>query len=189
VAARSDAPKWPTAKRRRSSRATTSTSSRAAVAVSTGTATCASNPPDPGRGFAFINEVKGGNIPSEYIPAVEKGVIKAMEGAVRRLSRGRHAVTVYDGSYHDVDSSDFAFIEAARVCFRSLFLKGIPELLEPVMSVEVWYARRVHGRRSPDRSVQRRGRIESMDDQHGQKVVRGMVPLSEMFGYSNDRER
>ena len=144
------------------------------------------DPQDPGHGFAFINQVKGGNIPSEYIPAVEKGVIRAMtKGPYAGYPVVDMHVTVYDGSYHDVDSSEFAFIEAARVCFRTLFMKGQPQLLEPVMSVEVNAPEDYMG--SITGSIcSRRGRIESMDDQHGQKVVRGMVPLSEMFGYSND---
>ncbi len=143
-------------------------------------------PVEPGHGFAFINEVKGGNIPSEYIPAVEKGVIRAMEkGPYAGYPVVDMHVTVYDGSSHDVDSSEFAFIEAARVCFRNLFMKGSPQLLEPVMSVEVSAPEEYMG--SITGSIcSRRGRIENMDDLHGQKVVRGMVPLSEMFGYSND---
>ncbi len=143
-------------------------------------------PQDPGHGFAFLNKVKGGNIPSEYIPAVEKGVIKAMQkGPYAGYPVVDMHVTVYDGSSHDVDSSEYAFIEAARVCFRNLFMKGHPELLEPVMSVEVSAPEEYMG--SVTGSIcSRRGRIESMDDLHGQKVVRGMVPLSEMFGYSND---
>jgi elongation factor G len=143
-------------------------------------------PMDPGRGFSFENEVKGGNIPSEYIPAVEKGVIKAMaSGPFAGYPVVDMKVTVYDGSSHDVDSSEFAFIEAARVCFRNLFMKGQPELLEPVMSVEVTAPEEYMGGVSGS-ICSRRGRIESMDELHGQKVVRGMVPLSEMFGYSND---
>jgi elongation factor G len=94
-------------------------------------------------------------------------------------------VTVFDGSSHDVDSSEFAFIEAARVCFRKLFLAGSPELLEPVMSVEVTTPEEYMG--AVTGSVcSRRGRIECMEELHGQKVIRSMVPLSEMFGYSND---
>jgi len=94
-------------------------------------------------------------------------------------------VTVVDGSYHEVDSSEFAFIEAARVCFRQLFIKADPELLEPVMAVEVTAPEEYMGGVTGS-ICQRRGRIESMGDLHGVKVVRGMVPLSEMFGYSND---
>jgi elongation factor G len=143
-------------------------------------------PTDPGHPFSFINEVKGGNIPSEYIPAVEKGVIKAMvKGPYAGYPVVDMKVTVFDGSSHDVDSSEFAFIEAARVCFRNLFMKAQPELLEPVMSVEVITPEDYMGAVTGS-ICSRRGRIESMDDLHGQKVVRGMVPLSEMFGYSND---
>jgi elongation factor G len=143
-------------------------------------------PMDPGRGFSFENEVKGGNIPTEYIPAVQKGVVKAMvAGPYAGYPVVDMKVTVYDGSSHDVDSSEFAFIEAARVCFRKLFLQGQPELLEPVMSVEVTCPEEYMGGVTGS-ICSRRGRIESMDDQHGQKIVRGMVPLSEMFGYSND---
>ena len=143
-------------------------------------------PQDPGKGFSFANEVKGGNIPSEYIPAVEKGVIKAMaHGPYAGYPVVDMKVTVYDGSYHDVDSSEFAFIEAGRQCFRKLFMEGQPELLEPVMSVEVTCPEEYMGGVSGS-ICSRRGRIESMDELHGQKVVRGMVPLSEMFGYSND---
>jgi elongation factor G len=142
-------------------------------------------PQDPGRGFSFENEVKGGNIPSEYIPAVEKGVIKAMaSGPYAGYPVVDMKVIAYDGSSHDVDSSEFAFTEAARVCFRSLFLKSSPELLEPVMSVEVSTPEEFMG--SVSGSIcQRRGRIEGMDETGGMKVIRGMVPLSEMFGYSN----
>jgi len=142
-------------------------------------------PQDPGRGFSFENEVKGGNIPSEYIPSVEKGVIKAMaSGPYAGYPVVDMKVIVYDGSSHDVDSSEFAFTEAARVCFRSLFLKSSPELLEPVMSVEVSTPEEFMGAVSGS-ICQRRGRIEGMDDVGGMKVIRGMVPLSEMFGYSN----
>jgi elongation factor G len=142
-------------------------------------------PRDPGAGFTFVNEVKGGNIPSEYIPAVEKGIVRAMQaGPFAGYPVVDMQVTVLDGSAHEVDSSEFAFTEAGRVCFRTLFMKAHPELLEPVMSVEVVAPEEYMG--AVTGSVcQRRGRIESMDEQGGMKVVRGMVPLSEMFGYSN----
>jgi elongation factor G len=143
-------------------------------------------PEGPGAGFSFDNEVKGGNIPSEYITAVKKGVVKAMvSGPFAGYPVVDMHVTVFDGSSHDVDSSEFAFIEAARVCFRNLFMKGQPELLEPVMSVEVTSPEEYMGGVTGS-ICSRRGRIESMDELHGAKVVRGMVPLSEMFGYSND---
>ena len=143
-------------------------------------------PEGPGVGFSFENEVKGGNIPSEFINAVKKGVVKAMvSGPFAGYPVVDMKVTVYDGSSHDVDSSEFAFIEAARVCFRNMFMKGQPELLEPVMSVEVTSPEEYMGGVTGS-ICSRRGRIESMEELHGAKVVRGMVPLSEMFGYSND---
>jgi len=142
-------------------------------------------PADPGAGFSFENEVKGGNIPSEYIPSVEKGVIQAMQsGPLAGYPVVDVKVTVVDGSAHEVDSSDFAFREAARVCFRRLFAAVRPELLEPVMSVEVTVPEDFMGGASGS-ICQRRGRIESMDTQGESRVISGMVPLSEMFGYSN----
>ncbi len=142
-------------------------------------------PQDPGVGYSFVNEIKGGVIPTEFIPAVEKGIIGAMlKGPFAGYPVVDIKVTLYDGSYHDVDSSEFAFIEAGRQCFRKLFLESKPELLEPVMSVEVSAPEEYMG--SLTGSVcQRRGRIDSMDEQAGNKVVNGFVPLNEMFGYSN----
>jgi elongation factor G len=142
-------------------------------------------PQDAGRGFSFVNEVVGGRIPAEYIPAVEKGVIRAMRsGPFAGYPVVDMKVTVCDGSYHEVDSSDFAFAEAGRVCFRELFLKSHPELLEPVMSVEVIAPDEYMGAVSGS-VCQRRGRIEAMDEQGEYRAIRGMVPLSEMFGYAN----
>ncbi len=141
---------------------------------------------DPGSGFEFINKVVGGRIPSEYIPSVEKGVVHAMQsGPYAGYPVVDMRVTLLDGSYHDVDSSDFAFQEAGRAGFKSLFVKANPELLEPVMSVEAVTPDDYMGPVSSS-VCQRRGRIESMDAQGANKVVRGMVPLSEMFGYAND---
>ncbi len=142
-------------------------------------------PQDPGRGFAFVNEVKGGTIPSEYIPSVEKGVIKAMEfGPCGGYPVVDVKVTVFDGAYHEVDSSEFAFIEAARQCFKHLFLKANPQILEPVMAVEVAVPEDYMGAATGS-ICQRRGRVDGMDDKGGVKLVRGFVPLGEMFGYSN----
>jgi elongation factor G len=142
-------------------------------------------PLSPGEGFEFVNEVRGGRIPQNFIPSVEKGVVKAMlKGPVGGYPVVDMRVTLYDGSYHEVDSNEFAFIEAARAGFHKLFLESRPELLEPVMSVEVITPEDYMG--AVTGSVcQRRGRIESMDEQAEYKVVRGLVPLSEMFGYSN----
>ena len=142
-------------------------------------------PTDPGQGFSFVNEVKGGNVPAEYIPAVEKGLIQAMAaGPCAGYPVVDMSVALLDGSSHEVDSSEWAFIEAARACFRQLFLKCRPELLEPVMSVEVTTPEEYMGPVSGS-ICQRRGRIESMDVQGEMHVVRGRVPLSEMFGYAN----
>ena len=142
-------------------------------------------PQEPGRGFTFVNEVKGGNIPGEYIPAVEKGVINALEsGPLAGYPVVDVKVTVFDGSYHEVDSSEFAFAEAGRQCFRQCFLAGSPRLLEPVMKVDVTVPEDYMGAATGS-LCQRRGRVEGMDDRAGSKIVHGFVPLSEMFGYSN----
>jgi len=142
-------------------------------------------PQPAGKGFSFVNEVRGGTIPSEYIPAVEKGVIKAMEsGPYAGYPVVDVQVVVYDGSYHEVDSNEFAFTEAARTCLRQLFLKGSPQLLEPVMAVEVTVPEDFMGAATGS-ICQRRGRVEGMEDKGGAKLVNGMVPLGEMFGYSN----
>lgn len=142
-------------------------------------------PMEAGHGFEFVNEIKGGHIPDTFIPSIEKGIVKAMvSGPYAGYPVVDMKVTVYDGSYHDVDSSDFAFVEAARVCFKTLFLQAKPELLEPVMSVEVVAPEEYMGPASGS-VCQRRGRIESMGEQGAAKVINGMVPLSEMFGYSN----
>ncbi len=142
-------------------------------------------PQDPGTGFEFVNEIVGGRIPQEYIPSVEKGIIQALEaGPFAGYPVVDMKVRLIDGSYHEVDSSDFAFQIAGRQGFKELMMKGQPELLEPVMSIEITtpeeYMGPVNGT-----ICQRRGRIESMDDRGGMKIVKGYVPLSEMFGYSN----
>jgi len=142
-------------------------------------------PCNPGEGFEFLNEIVGGRIPQEYIPSCEKGVIQALQsGPFAGYPVVDMRVRLQDGSYHDVDSSDFAFQIAARQGFKQLFLKGNPVLLEPLMSVEVTTPEEFMG--SVNGTIcQRRGRIESMDERGGMKIVRGFVPLSEMFGYSN----
>ena len=142
-------------------------------------------PQESGKGFSFVNEIHGGSIPSEYVPAVEKGIISTIQ-------RGPYAgypvvdvlVSLTDGSYHEVDSSDMAFSEAGRQCFRKLLVEGHPVLLEPVMAVEVTVPEDYMGAATGS-ICQRRGRIEAMQDKGGMKVISGIVPLSEMFGYSN----
>ena len=142
-------------------------------------------PLDPGGGFEFVNDIVGGRIPQNFIPSVEKGIIKAMvSGPFAGYPVVDMRVVLFDGSYHDVDSSDIAFQEAARMAFKELFLKSNPELLEPVMSVEAVTPEEFMGPVSGT-ICQRRGRIETMETKGEQKIISGMVPLSEMFGYAN----
>ncbi len=142
-------------------------------------------PTPPGTGFEFVNEVKGGRIPTEYIPAVEKGVIKALDkGPFAGYPVVDLKVTVFDGTYHEVDSSEMAFQEAARQCFREVFMQTKPLLIEPVMQMEVTTPEDYVGPVSGT-ICQRRGRIDAMETQAGQRLIRGMVPLNEMFGYAN----
>jgi len=137
-----------------------------------------------GQGFSFVNAVKGGNVPTSFIPSVEKGVIKAMHsGPYAGYPVVDVQVTLLDGSYHEVDSSDFAFQEAGRMCFRHLLMQSRPSLIEPVMSVEITVPEDYMGAASGS-ICQRRGRIESMDDKAGSKIISGLVPLAEMFGYA-----
>lgn len=137
-----------------------------------------------GEGFEFVNEVVGGRIPANFIPSVEKGVVKAMaSGPYAGYPVVDMRVTLFDGSYHDVDSSDFAFQEAGRAGFKELFLKASPIILEPVMSVEVNTPEEYMGGATGS-VCQRRGRIETMEEKGAQKLIRGMVPLGEMFGYA-----
>ncbi len=142
-------------------------------------------PQEPGKGFEFVNEVKGGVIPTEYIPAVEKGVKKALEaGPVGGFPVVDVKATVFFGSYHEVDSNEFAFIECARQCFKQAFMKAKPQLLEPMMDVEVAVPETYMG--AANGSInQRRGRVEGMEDRAGVKLIKATVPLGEMFGYSN----
>lgn len=140
---------------------------------------------EPGKEFEFIDAIVGGAIPGEFIPAVEKGVRGAMEkGPYAGYPVVDLKVTLYDGSYHDVDSSAIAFELAARMGFKKLMLEGAPQLLEPIMAVEVTMPEDYFGAVSGSIG-QRRGRIESMGEKAGLKVINAMVPLSEMFGYSN----
>ena len=142
-------------------------------------------PQEPGKGFEFVNEIKGGVIPTEYIPAVEKGVRKALEsGPLAGFPVVDVKATVYFGSYHEVDSNEFAFITCAMQCFKQGFLKAKPQLLEPMMDVEVAVPETYMG--AANGSInQRRGRVEGMEDRAGVKLIKATVPLGEMFGYSN----
>ena len=136
--------------------------------------------------FKFDSTVVGGAIPKEYIPAVGEGIEEATQAGILAGFPvvGVHA-TVYDGSYHEVDSSEMAFHIAGSMAFKEAMQKANPVLLEPIMKVEVTMPEEYMGDVIGDINS-RRGRIESMDDLGGGKIVRGYVPLAEMFGYSTD---
>ena len=136
--------------------------------------------------FKFESTVVGGAIPKEYIPAVGEGIEEASKAGILGgfPVLGVHA-TVYDGSYHEVDSSEMAFHIAGSMAFKDAMRKGDAVLLEPIMKVEVTMPEEYMGDVIGDINS-RRGRIESMDDLGGGKIVRAFVPLSEMFGYSTD---
>ncbi|PWJ48688.1 elongation factor G [Faecalicatena contorta] len=136
--------------------------------------------------YKFDSAVVGGSIPKEYIPAVGAGIEEAMKAGVLGGFPvvGVHA-TVYDGSYHEVDSSEMAFHIAGSLAFKDAMKKSSPVLLEPIMKVEVTMPEEYMGDIIGDINS-RRGRIEGMDDLGGGKIVRAFVPLSEMFGYSTD---
>jgi len=139
-------------------------------------------------GFTFVNEVKGGSIPKEYIPAVEKGCKETMLGGVLAgYPLVDIKVTVYDGSYHDVDSSEMAFKLAASMGFKAGCRQAAAEacILEPMMRVEIETPEDYMGDVIGDCN-KRRGLIQSMDDRAGVKLVVALVPLAEMFGYSTD---
>ena len=144
-------------------------------------------PNEPGKGFEFFDEIKGGVVPQEYRPAVQKGIKETLEGGV---IAGYPVVdikaTLYDGSYHDVDSSELAFSLAGSLAARAGIKQANPVLLEPVMKVEVTTPEEFMGDVIGDLNS-RRGRIESMEDlQGGAKLIRAFVPLASMFGYTND---
>ncbi len=136
--------------------------------------------------FKFDSEVVGGSIPKEYIPAVGEGIEEATKAGILAGFPvvGVHA-TVYDGSYHEVDSSEMAFHIAGSMAFKEAMKKATPVLLEPIMKVEVTMPEEYMGDVIGDINS-RRGRIEGMDDLGGGKIVRAFVPLAEMFGYSTD---
>lgn len=143
-------------------------------------------PNESGKGFEFIDQIKGGVVPQEYRPAVQAGIKETLEGGV---IAGYPVVdvkaTLYDGSYHDVDSSELAFKLAGTLATKAGVKQANPVLLEPVMKVEVTTPEEFMGDVIGDLNS-RRGRIESMEDRHGAKLVTGFVPLASMFGYTTD---
>ncbi|MBN2815384.1 MAG: elongation factor G [Campylobacterales bacterium] len=143
-------------------------------------------PGEPDTGFVFHNEIKGGTVPKEYIPAVQKGCEEAMQnGVLAGYPMEDVDVTLFDGSYHDVDSNEMAFKLAASMGFKEACRKAQPSILEPMMKVEVEVPEDFMGDVIGDLN-RRRGQVNNMGDRAGNKIVDAYVPLSEMFGYSTD---
>ena len=143
-------------------------------------------PQEPGTGYEFVDEIKGGVIPKEYVPAVNKGVQEQMQnGVIAGFPLVDVKVTVYDGSYHDVDSNEMAFKIAASMCIREGVKLANPQLLEPMMKVEVSTPEDYMGDVMGDLN-RRRGIVSAMDDTPAGKQIRAEVPLAEMFGYATD---
>jgi len=143
-------------------------------------------PLEQGAGYEFVNEIVGGSVPREYIPAVDKGVQEQMQsGVVAGYPMVDIKVTLYDGSYHDVDSNEMAFKIAGSMGFREGAVNASPVLLEPIMKVEVVTPEDYMGDVMGDLN-RRRGLVQGMEDAPSGKVIRAEVPLSEMFGYATD---
>jgi elongation factor G len=142
--------------------------------------------PVPGGGFEFVNAIFGGSIPKEYIPAIEVGVKEALEGGVLAgFPMSDVKVTLYDGSYHDVDSSEMAFKIAGSLGLKEAARRAKPVLLEPIMAVEVVVPEEYMGDVIGDLNS-RRGRIEGMELRGTTQIIKSSVPLSEMFGYATE---
>ncbi|HZQ54847.1 MAG TPA: elongation factor G [Bryobacteraceae bacterium] len=142
--------------------------------------------PAPGKGFEFENAIVGGAIPKEYIPAVEKGIAEALEGGILAgFPMEDVHVTLWDGSYHEVDSSEMAFKIAGSIAVKKAVERAKPVLLEPVMRVEVTVPEEYMGPVNGD-LISRRGRLEGTEIAGGTHIIKAMVPLSEMFGYATE---
>ncbi len=143
-------------------------------------------PNEMGKGFEFINEIKSGSVPREFFKPIEQGVKQAMEGGVLAgYELVDIKVTLYDGSYHEVDSDEMAFKIAASMGFKEAARKASPVLLEPIMSVEVVVPEEFMGVIIGDLNS-RRGRIEGIEHRAGSQVIKSLVPLAEMFGYATN---
>jgi len=143
-------------------------------------------PQEPGAGYEFVNEIKGGVIPREFIPAVDKGIKEQMSnGVITGFPVVDVKVSLYDGSFHDVDSSEVAFRVAGSMAFRQGALKANPVLLEPVMKVEIVTPEDYMGDVNGDLN-RRRGILQGMDESPAGKIIKAEVPLAEMFGYATD---
>jgi elongation factor G len=142
--------------------------------------------PNPDKGFEFLNLIKGGNIPKEFIPAIEKGTVEALEGGIMAgFPMVDVKVSVIDGAYHDVDSSEMAFKICSSICVKEACRKAKSVLLEPVMAVEVVVPDEYMGSVNGD-LISRRGQLEGTEIQGGTQIIKASVPLSEMFGYATE---
>jgi elongation factor G len=143
-------------------------------------------PLEEGKGFEFVNAVVGGTVPKEYVGPIQKGIEEALEGGILAgFPMSDLKVTLYDGSYHDVDSSEMAFKIAGSLAIKDAVPKARPVLLEPIMAVEVVVPDEYMGAVNGD-LISRRGRLEGMELRGTTQVIKSMVPLSEMFGYATD---
>ncbi len=143
-------------------------------------------PQEPGKGFEFVNKTVGGSVPKEYVAPTQKGIEEAMQnGVLAGYPVVDIKITLIDGSYHDVDSSEMAFKIAGSMGFKEGAAKATPALLEPVMAVEVVCAEEYMGDIIGDLSS-RRGRVQGMNVRGAGRVISAQVPLSEMFGYATD---
>jgi elongation factor G len=142
--------------------------------------------PNPEKDYEFVNAVVGGTVPKEFIGPAEKGIVEALEGGVLAgFPMSNVKVTIYDGSYHDVDSSEMSFKIAGSMALKDAAKKAKPVLLEPVMSVEVVVPDEYMGSVNGD-LISRRGRLEGMELKGATQIIKAMVPLSEMFGYATE---
>jgi elongation factor G len=142
------------------------------------------DPNEKGKGFEFVNDIVGGSVPKEYIRPIEHGIKEALEGGVLAgYPMVDVKVTLYDGSYHEVDSDEMAFKIAASMGFKEAARRASPVLLEPIMSVEVVVPEEFMGTIIGDLNS-RRGRIEGVEHRAGSQVIKSLVPLAEMFGYA-----
>ncbi len=143
-------------------------------------------PTEAGAGYEFVNEIVGGVVPKEYIPSVDKGAQEQLQnGVIAGYPMVDVKVTLFDGSYHDVDSSEMAFKIAGSMAFKDGALKAAPVLLEPIMNVEVVTPEEYLGDVMGDLN-RRRGITHGMDESPAGKIIRAEVPLAEMFGYATD---
>ena len=163
----------------------TNISNNPAAAANTAIAHCASSRTKPGRASEFVDEIKGGIIPREYIPAIEKGIKEAMQaGVLAGYPVVDVKTAVFDGSYHEVDSSEIAFKMAAIFAFKEACQKASPVILEPIMKVEVTTPEDYMGNIIGDLNVPNAARSRKWSDRANIKVDDAKVPLAEMFGYA-----